>query len=1014
MTSTSREPDSKLDEIVAAYLESVEAGHPPDRQDLIAQHPELAQALADFFRDQDRFEAMLSPLSDSTPVLGRTARSACLAPNETPTSGQNFGDYELVEEVGRGGMGVVFKARHRQLHRVAAVKMILSGTLARPDEVQRFRLEAAAVAGLDHPNIVPLYEVGEQNGWHFYSMKFIEGKSLARQEWPRPLSPADQRQAARILLRVARAIHHAHERGVLHRDLKPANVLLDADGQPHVTDFGLAKRLADHAGSTGPLPTPSGTAVGTPSYMAPEQALGPRNVTTAADIYSLGCILYELLTGTPPFRAETPLATLLDVVERTPVRPAAHCPDLDRDLEIICLKCLEKEPGRRYATALALAEDLERFLSGEPIQARPAGRLERATRWCRRQPLLAGTLGALFLVVVGALALITWQWQRAETNYSVGQQHLNSLEQEKEEGLKLYRQAKEQRTFADERFQDAHALVDEFCMKLSEDRLSQLPGTQLLRKDLLLAARKYYQNFLKQKGKEPGLRLKLARAHYSLGKVLSVVGSRREAIHEFRSALELYEELVQKEPDNFDLLNARAIAVHRVGIMDLEDGRWGQAVEFCERARSHFEQLQQLRPGDPRIQNDLAATCTNLGGLYRGQGKQGEASACFERALSIRQELVDKDPKNSVFQISLAVTCFNYSGLLADLGKGKESLDYSNKACDINRKLARAHPKEPSFQRELALNLMKLSGQQAKEKTPEQALATLQEARALLEKLVAGNPNVVSFRRDLAGAERQTGHVYFRHKRMKEALASYQRARAIMLKAVKLQRDWPDNQNDLAGSYFDMATVLGRNGQYEDAVECYQEAVRLRERVVEGSGEHVGYRHDLSMTCNNLAITLWSLKRFDEALAAMEKACHQDEALVKAVPKSQGYRDVLSRHLGLLARFYREVGRYDEAEAAALKRARLWTQATAGVSVRPGPAAAEVVKAASELCQIAQALSKDPAAAQRCRELDDRALKLLGQAHQLGYRDRKALESDPVWESLRRRPEFQMILAEIG
>lgn len=312
-----------------------------------------------------------------------------------------FGDYELLAEIAHGGMGIVYRARQRSLQRIVAIKMILSGQFASAEQVRRFRSEAEAAAQLDHPHIVPIYEVGAQDGAHYFSMALVEGSNLAARVSRGPLRARD---AAEMTVRISQAVAYAHARGIVHRDLKPANILLDADGLPKISDFGLAKRAEQDASLTA-----TGQILGTPSYMSPEQASGKNDqIGPATDVYAVGAILYCLLTGRPPFQAATALETIRQVEEREPVAPRALNPSVDRDLETVCLKCLEKAPSRRYASAEALRQDLERYLHGEATLARPIHRAQRAWRWCRRKPLAAGlavTLGVLLASVAAGLML---------------------------------------------------------------------------------------------------------------------------------------------------------------------------------------------------------------------------------------------------------------------------------------------------------------------------------------------------------------------------------------------------------------------------------------------------------------------------------------------------------------------------------------------------------------------------------------------------------------------------------
>jgi WD40 repeat protein/tRNA A-37 threonylcarbamoyl transferase component Bud32 len=401
-------PEKILDLIFNEVALREERGETPQLEEYLSRFPDYADQLQ---RQFALHQALMSraPRQDQEKTLkaedGRTAQIAetIAAKSSSATEADigleslGFGRYEILAELGRGGMGVVYKARQKQLNRLVALKMILAGAHAGRDDLTRFRREAEAIAQIQHPNLVQIYEVDEQEGRPFFSLEFLEGGSLDQRIQGKPQPPAEAAQLVEIL---ARAVHAVHQHGIIHRDLKPANVLLTADGIPKIGDFGLAKKLGQRG------QTMAGDIVGTPSYMSPEQAAGKvAEIGPHTDVYALGTILYEMLTGRPPFLAQTSLDTVNQVMVQEPVPPRRLQPRVPRDLDTICLKCLHKEPRHRYATALELADDLRRFQASEPIKARPTGMVRRLVKWSRRHPARATLMGVSLAAIVALLSI---------------------------------------------------------------------------------------------------------------------------------------------------------------------------------------------------------------------------------------------------------------------------------------------------------------------------------------------------------------------------------------------------------------------------------------------------------------------------------------------------------------------------------------------------------------------------------------------------------------------------------
>ena len=384
LTQSTAQPKSstrerRLNAVIAEYLQAAESGRAPDRSELLNRHRDLEDGLASFFGNEDH----MLRLAGLPPALARSrpySESRLSQPGRQPDLPvlRGLGQFEVLNEIARGGMGVVYKARHKRLNRVVALKTIRPGVACSTEMlIKRLRAEAKVVAALDHPNIVPLYEIGEEDGYPYLVLKLIPGGNLEKHRGRFRRNP---RAAVRLIAKVARTVHYAHSHGVLHRDLKPSNILLDLEGTPHITDFGLARCIEIESSLT-----QTGLILGTPAYMAPEQALGnAAKLTEAVDVYGLGAILYKLLTGRPPFEAQTVYQVLEQVLDRVPSSLRSHNPAIDPNLDAICLKCLEKDPARRYRSAAALSADLERWVAGTSISPRRPSTDQHASTWYRR------------------------------------------------------------------------------------------------------------------------------------------------------------------------------------------------------------------------------------------------------------------------------------------------------------------------------------------------------------------------------------------------------------------------------------------------------------------------------------------------------------------------------------------------------------------------------------------------------------------------------------------------------
>jgi tetratricopeptide (TPR) repeat protein/predicted Ser/Thr protein kinase len=815
-----------------------------------------------------------------------------------------FGDYEIEKELGRGGMGVVYRARQVSLNRPVALKMIKAGALADEAELRRFRNEAEAVALLDHAGIVPVYEVGEHDGQNYFSMKLVEGGNLADQL---PTFQANPRAAAILMAETAEAVHHAHMRGILHRDLKPANILVDFQGRPHVTDFGLAKLIESDVELTA-----SGAIMGTPSYMSPEQASGRRaSITTATDIYGLGAILYALLTGKAPFSGDSLVDTLQAVKERPPEPPRSLKANVPRDLETICLKCLEKDPQRRYASAQALADDLRSWLDSRPIAARRVRAAERAWLWCKRKPAIAALAAAVVLAALGGTAAVI-----------VVQTRANRLLEKKNLDLQASNtKLAEQRARAQDRETQAIDAVKRFGDVIEgEKELKNNPALDGLRKRLLNEPLAFFKDLRDRlqsdRDTTPESLARLAHASFDLGKLTGQIGDKQNALIAYREALPILQKLADANPADIEYQRDLAQSYNSIGFVLDAIGKTDEGLKTLDSALLIRQKLADANPTDTDLQLAVVSAHQNIGLILIGKRKPAAALKTDMAQLAILQKLADADPTDRHIQTALA-NCYQSIGLnLKFTGKLSEALDAHRSAEVILRKVADAEPTVNKHQSHLARCQVDIGILLRDMGNTAEAMKVHESALAISQKLADANPTVTDYQDELAGKYANVGVLLARSGKAAEAQNAFLRALKIRQKLADDNPTVLDFQGALAGSHDNLGIMLRESGEMDEARKAGELALAIRRRLARERPDSTGFMSALGANLNNLGLIDLNTGRFEEASVWFREAIEWQRKALAPNPSNPDYRQFLANHLYNLGTTLREQRKLSEAITA--------------------------------------------------------------------------------------------------